>query len=76
MGDRFLFEGRSYERAALSAEGRETLDALHFVQQRLHEAEGIEAALIRARNSYIAELRGEIVCRRSGVDLGALLDGD
>lgn len=75
MVDRIVLDGDSFDAAALPASAREALDAFLFAQDRLREAEALQAALIRARNSYIAELRGEIVTARSGVDLAGLLDG-
>lgn len=75
MVDRIELDGESLDAAALPDASREVLEAFLFAQDRLREAEALQAVLIRARNSYIAELRGEIVTARSGVDLSALLDG-
>ena len=54
---------------------RALAELLAFTDRRIAELEAQQAVLLRAKNAYIADLRTEIVTARSGVDLGALLDG-
>jgi len=73
MPEYVKFGGKTYDLAVLSAEGRRTLEMLTYTIDRLEEAQRREEALKRAKNSYVADLRAEIVKGTSGIDLDALL---
>lgn len=76
MAEQIELDGQSHDLAALGARAAELAAALERAEALLREAEALLAVLTRARNAYIGDLRAEIVTRRSGVDLAALLDGD
>ena len=49
---------------------------LLFVRQRIGELTNNHALLVKAKNSYIADLNSDIVQGLSGVELGTLLSDD
>ena len=73
MTERIKFGGKTYDLSVLSAEGRRTLEMLKYTIDRLEVAQQKEAALKRAKNAYVSDLRAEIVKGTSGIDLDALL---
>ena len=76
MSDKFKIDGVEYDRQDLTDEGRQNLAAYRYVNKRLREATNMQALLTRARNSYILELKTEIVKGKTGVDLNDLLSND
>jgi hypothetical protein len=72
----FKIEGSEYETASLSDEGQKIWQALYFTLQKLDELNANQALLTRAKNAYIADLKGEVIEKKSGVDLGALFMDD
>jgi hypothetical protein len=73
MTRRLRLDDRVYDTAALSAAGRQLLERLAFVQERLDELSNNAALLNRAKNAYIADLKLDLVKGRVGLNLGALL---
>lgn len=76
MVETFKFEGSRYRVADLSEEGRRLRYVLSFTVQILNEFKGNHAVLMRSKNAYIDDLKGEVIQKKSGVDLGALLADD
>ena len=74
MGAKIQLDGAEYDTDNLSPEGRKTLAAYHHATEQLQHATNMRALLTRAKNSYIHELKNEILQGRTGVDLGALFD--
>jgi len=72
----FKIDGNDYEIASLSDEGQKIWQALYFTLQKLDELNANQALLTRAKNAYIADLKGEVIEKKSGVDLGALFMDD
>jgi len=72
----FKIDGNNYEIASLSDEGQKIWQALYFTLQKLDELNANQALLTRAKNAYIADLKGEVIEKKSGVDLGALFMDD
>ena len=65
-------EGKRYDVSDLTDHHKETVRLLSEVNLRIQELENLRAIFNRARNSYLADLKSEIVTRKSGVDLNAL----
>ena len=76
MSQRFRIDGVEYATDALSQEGRDLVARLTFARLTLQELNNQQALLTKAKNAYIADLKLEIVQRRTGVDLGALFSDD
>ena len=76
MSKKLRLDGVEYDIQQLSAEGRRTLAAYRHVNKQLNEARNMSAILTRAKNSYISELKSEIVKGKTGLDLGDLFDED
>jgi hypothetical protein len=47
---------------------------LDGIGKEIHEKENLHAVLTRAKNSYIQELKREMIAEKSGVDIGSLFD--
>ena len=47
---------------------------LDGIGKEIHEKENLYAVLTRAKNSYIQELKREMIAEKSGVDIGSLFD--
>mgnify|MGYP000733920879 FL=1 len=76
MAKTFKIDGNDYEIASLCDEGQKIWQALYFTLQKLDELNANQALLTRAKNAYIADLKGEVIEKKSGVDLGALFMDD
>jgi hypothetical protein len=76
MTQRFRIDGDEYDAASLPKEGQALVESMTFAQMRLQELNNQKARLTKAKNAYIADLKLEIVQRRTGVDLGALFSDD
>jgi hypothetical protein len=76
MASIFALEGKEYKIEDLSLEGERIWTCLFFCLQSLDELNAKHALLMRAKNSYISDLKSEIVEKKSGVDLGALFVDD
>ena len=76
MTGRVTIDGTSFDLADLGERARERARGFRLAEARLAEAEALHAALVRAKNGYIADLHAEIVRDRAGVALGAMPGGD
>jgi hypothetical protein len=47
---------------------------LDRIGKEIHEKESLYAVLTRAKNSYVQELKREMIAGKSGVDIGSLFD--
>ena len=65
-------DGVDYDSAQLSPTGQAQLAALQYAEAQIRELTNMKALLTRAKNSYVDELKREIIKGKSGVDLGAL----
>ena len=72
MAQILRFDGVDYDISTLSAEGRAALERVRSCDARMAELRNMRALLVRAKNSYLSELRSEIVAGKSGVDLASL----
>lgn len=76
MSQKINLDGVLYDSSQLSQEASRLLEAYLHVSDRLQEAENMKAILTRAKNSYIAGLKSEIVQGRSGLNLSDLFNDD
>jgi hypothetical protein len=65
-------DGVDYDSAQLSEAEKAQLAALQHADAQIRELTNMKALLTRAKNSYVEELKREIIKGKSGVDLGAL----
>lgn len=65
----FKLEGREYDMEQLSPEGLEVIKALKIADKRLKENVNSVALLTRAKQSYIAEIKKEILSSKAGLNL-------
>lgn len=65
-------DGVDYDSAQLSEAEQAQLAALQHAEAQIRELTNMKALLTRAKNSYVEELKREIIKGKSGVDLGAL----
>lgn len=63
---------RLHDLSILSEHGRATFEMLGYTEQRLEDCKAREEALKHAMNTYVAELKGEIVKGKTGIDLSTL----
>ena len=73
MSKRIQLGDQIFDLSQLSLQGQENFAMLQFSNSRLEEAEAKKAALLRAYNTYVGNLKAEIVKASSGIDLGDLL---
>ena len=76
MTQKINLDGVEYDTDQLSNEGKKNLVAYAHVNQRLQEALNMRAILTRAKNSYISELKSEMVKGKTGLDLSDLFGDD
>ena len=76
MVTRVTLDKLEYDVESLTDEARHIWLSLNFSMQRLQELNNEHALLTRAKNAYIADLKGEVIEKKSGVDLGALFMDD
>lgn len=73
MAKQIKLGDKTYDLSLLGSEGLYRFEMLKYTGQRLEEAKQKEAALKRAKNALVADLRAEIVKGTSGIDLHDLL---
>lgn len=76
MTREFTLDGVRYDADALSAEGQALVERLRFAQLQVQSLSNQQALLNKAKNAYIADLKGEIVQGRTGIDLSDLFSDD
>lgn len=73
MKQKFKFEDVEYSSDNLSDAITKRFLLLQFTQHKLQELQDNAAVLNKAKNSYIADLKNEIISGKLGVDIGSLL---
>lgn len=76
MDEFFRLDGKNYQASDLSDEGRFQLERLLFVRGNINLLKNKIALMSKAKNSYIDDLKSDIVESRSGLDLGLLFSDD
>lgn len=72
MGKIIKLDNEEYEAENLSDQAQATLASLKFIEVRLQELTNLRAVLMNSKNSYIENLKKEILSNRSGF----LFEGD
>ena len=70
MVSKIKLDGKEYEVENLSDEAQRTLELLNFASERLRELLNMKAVLLRSRNSYLKDLKSEIISKKSGLVFG------
>ena len=76
MAQKVSLDGVEYEISNLSSEGKNLLVAYQHVTKQIQDAVNMQAILTRAKNSYISELKSEMVKGKTGLDLSDLFGDD
>lgn len=76
MAQKISFDGVEYDVSNLSESGKQLLAAYQHVTSRLQETKNMQAILTRAKNSYLSELKAEVVKGKTGLDLEDLFSDD
>jgi hypothetical protein len=76
MAKTFTLEGNNYQIDNLSEQGKKIWENLFFALQSLEQLNAQYVLMTRAKNAYIADLKHEIVEKKSGVDFGVLFSDD
>ena len=66
MKQRLRLDGVDHDVESLSAEARQVLGRLRYLEQRLQELHNQQAMLTKAKNAYIADLKAELLQPVSG----------
>ena len=80
IGDRnmlkkkFILDGIEHQTDSLSLKGQEILSLLVFANLRLEEETNKLAVLKKAKNSYIEDIKREVIQTKLGVKTGELFD--
>ena len=69
-------DGERYDVGQTSQCIRDMIAQLQDIDWLMVEKQNRVATLRRAKHAYLVDLRDEIVRKKSGVDLSALLDGE
>ena len=67
MGQKIKFEGKEYELEKLSDQAKLTLTSMQFADIRLKELNNMQALLQRAKNSYVEDLKQEMLSSKAGL---------
>ena len=73
---RIRIDGANFEMANASSDINEIVTQLQHIDCFILERRNLIAVMKRAKHAYLIDLREEIVRKKSGVDLSALLDGE
>ena len=76
MAQKVSLDGVEYDISKLSVEGKTLLAAYQHATKQMQDAVNMQAILTRAKNSYISELKSEMVKGKTGLDLGDLFGDD
>lgn len=74
--DVFSIDGKEYTVASLKETHLRIYQQLQFTRVQLKKLTDLRAVLNKAKNSYMGELKTEIVQKRSGIDLHSLFSED
>ncbi len=66
VGQKIKLEGQEYDTDNISEQAKTTLVALEFVTARVQELENLKALLQCAKNSYVENLKQEMISKKSG----------
>ena len=73
MSLRIRLDGHDVKEDDLTDQGKVTIKTLSFVEARLLELRKQQVLLTKAMNTYVSDLKIEIVRNKTGVDLRSIL---
>jgi hypothetical protein len=73
MSLRIRLDGHDVKEDDLTEKGKMTIKNLSFVEARLIELRKQQVLLTKAMNTYVSDLKIEIVRNKTGVDLRSIL---
>ena len=63
-----------YDLESLSQEAKAIIEKLQHTDAQIQDKKNLNALFIRAKNSYVHELKREMIEGKSGVDIASLFD--
>lgn len=67
MVQKIKLDGKEYDIEDLSNNAKSTFELLQFVTERIQELNNMNALLQRAKNSYVASLKKEMLTTKGGL---------
>ena len=74
MSQKINIDGVEYDFESLNPEAKAILEKLQHTETQIQDKQNLSALLTRAKNSYIQELKREMIEGKSGVDIASLFD--
>ena len=74
MSQKINVDGVEYDFESLSPEAKAILEKLQHTDTQIQDNKNLSAILTRAKNSYVHELKREMIEGKSGVDIASLFD--
>lgn len=74
MSQKINIDGVEYDFESLSPEAKAILEKLQHTDTQIQDKQNLSALLKRAKNSYVHELKREMIEGKSGVDIASLFD--
>ena len=74
MSQKINIDGVEYDFESLSPEAKAILEKLQHTDTQIQDNKNLSALLTRAKNSYVDELKREMIKGKSGVDIASLFD--
>lgn len=76
MGQKIKIDGVEYDTDHLSDGAKKLLSLYKHANAQYQEAINMRAVMTRAKNSYLSELKSEVVQGKTGLDLSDLFSDD
>jgi uncharacterized Zn-finger protein len=74
MSQKIKIDGVEYDFESLSPVAKDIIEKLQHTETQIQDKQNLSALLTRSKNSYIHELKREMVEGKSGVDIASLFD--
>ena len=74
MAQKINVDGVEYDFESLSPEAKVISEKIKHTETQIQDKQNLSALLTRAKNSYIHELKREMIEGKSGVDIASLFD--
>ena len=74
MSQKINVDGVEYDFESLSPEAKAILEKIQHTETQIQDKQNLNALLTRSKNSYIHELKREMIEGKSGVDIASLFD--
>ncbi len=74
MSKKINIDGVEYDLDSLSPEAKAILGKLQHTDTQIKDTTNLCALLTRAKNSYVQDLKREMIEGKSGVDIASLFD--